>query len=169
MTPNNHSISEEDSTIDQLLAFYGANEYLSNNKLYKVYLLCPKLSNHIVLKSNNLASFLASFQEHLRECASCHSILFEEDYPHRHHQFSQPDTSLLVLLVPPNLIVYVDGSLLLQAERIILESILGVYLNAEEEKFYRSAHFNMEKVRQWIGEVPEATMTTDIPPNVDYA
>lgn len=166
MTPNN----QENSNIDQLIAFYGAGEYLSNNKLYKVYLLCPKLSNHIILKSNNLASFLGSFQNHLHECASCHSILFEEDDPHRHHQFSQPDTSLLVLLVPPNLIVYIDGSLLLQAERIIIESILGIYLNAQEQKFYRSAHFNIEKVKQWIGEVPDTNdVSGDILPNVDYA
>ena len=169
MIPTSQLNSDQDSSIEQLLAFYGANEYLSNNKLYKVYLLCPKLANHVVLKSNNLATFLASFQDHLRECASCHSILFEEDYPHRHHQFSQPDTSLLVLLVPPNLIIYVDGNLLLQAERVILECILGVYLNAEEKKFYRSAHFNMETVREWIGETPATKMSVDVPPTVDFA
>lgn len=171
MNPGHRQYSEKYSEINELIAFQGAAEHLNNNNLYKIYLLCPKLANHVFINQDNLMGLLGSFRDYFNRSIAQQNILFEEDEPHHHHQFSQPDTGLLVLLVPPNLIVCLDSTLLLQTDQIIFEAILGAYLNAEDEKFFTSSHFNMEKIRQWITQDSNSDSDPDfdLPPNTDYA
>jgi hypothetical protein len=171
MQTDRQSAPEGNGEIDRLIEFYGASAPLAHNKLYKVYLLCPKLMNHVSVKDENLVSLLGSFRDYFNSHAAQQNILFEEDQPHHLHHFSHPDTSLLVLLAPPNLIVCIDGRLLLQAEKIITECILGMYLTAEAEKFSMSTHFSMEKIRRWIDKDSDSSANTDfdLPTNTDYA
>jgi hypothetical protein len=162
---------ERSNEIERLIAFHGATKYLNNNKLYKIYLLCPKFSNHIFINQDNLIGFLGSFRDYFNQIIAQQNILFEEDMPHHHHHFSQPDTSLLALLVPPNLIVCMDSMLLLQTDKIIHECILAVYLTPEDEKFISSSHFNMEKIRGWIDEYSDSSSDTnfDLSATANYA
>ncbi|MSP53050.1 MAG: hypothetical protein EXR81_02205 [Gammaproteobacteria bacterium] len=150
MTSAQQQYFEKHSEINKLIASQGAADHLTNNKLYKIYLLCPKLTNHVFINQTDRISFLASFRDYFNRAIEEQNILFEEDEPHHHHQFSQHGTGLLVLLAPPNLIVCLDSRLLLQTDQIICECIVGVYLSAEDEKIFTSSHFNMETIRQWI-------------------
>jgi hypothetical protein len=161
---------QNEAEINNMINFYGASEYLANNKLYKIYLLCPKLYSHLHANDEHTISFLNSFRTYLNEWAKRQTILFEEDQPHQHHQFSNPGASLLVLLVPPHLIICIDGNLSLQTEKIILECILGAYLNSSEPHFHKNTQFDMEKIRQWVEpDFVTGNIKDNFATNLDYA
>jgi hypothetical protein len=171
MIMDNKQVFSPQSNIDSLIAFNGAEHYLSENKLYKVYLLSPQLVNHVFINKNDSIHLLSSFSEYATEVLSRQAVLFDEDEPQKLHHLSSLDMSLLVLLVPPHLIMSIDGQLFLQFEKMIPECVLGAYLMSDEEQFFISTNFNMEKLRQWIKEDSDfdSANDTDFGFNCNYA
>ena len=143
---------EQDSTsdLDNLIEQCNVNDYLSTNQLYKIYILCSELCHHVTVVDEHTLRFLSSFLKHFAQETEHHTILFEDEEPNKQHRFSAKGTSLLVLVVPPHLIICVDGNLHLEQEKIILECILGAFLSNDSKQFFKSSHFNMEKVKDWI-------------------
>ena len=125
-------------------------EDLENGSLHKIFLLCPDAHQYIqVLKSGKI-SFVPEFTRYLNKALDEQPIYFSDDNPRQYHRFTQPGNVMLTLLIPPHMIVCVDGKLGLKKDKLIIESIVGGYLYNDSDQFYQHASFDPKKVKQWI-------------------
>lgn len=125
-------------------------EELQLGKLYKIYMLTPLMEKYFHVDDPNTLSFQEGFLEYFNQVMLGQEILFVEDEPRKHHGFAQNDRAMVVMLVPPDLVFCINGSLVLKKDQLILESILGVYLFKESDQFFTNSMFEAEKVKQWI-------------------
>ena len=125
-------------------------EVLKSGDLHKIFIACPYLEKHINVDNPGTITFLESFLSYFNDIVKRQRVLFSEDEPRKVHRFSRSENAMLVLLVPPHLIICVNGQLLIKGNEVILESILGVYLFKDSEQFFNSSKFSASKVKQWL-------------------
>jgi hypothetical protein len=113
-------------------------------------LLCPDAHQYIQIENSGKISFIPEFINYLNNTLDKLPIYFSDDNPRQYHRFAQPGNVMLTLLIPPNMIVCVDGKLGLKKDKLILEGILGGYLYNDSDQFYQHESFDPEKVKQWI-------------------
>jgi hypothetical protein len=154
---NNFQIDKEN--IDLL------EEELQCGKLYKIFMLSPLHEKYFRVDSPGNITFIEGFLDYFNDVMRGQTILFAEDDPRNHHHFSQNDRVMFVMLVPPNLVLCIDGNLLLKKNHIILESILGVYLFNDSDQFFTNSKFSSHHVKQWLVNInaqPSSTAYTSV-------
>lgn len=123
---------------------------LQQGKLYKVFMICPLLEKYFTVDDPVSIQFEHDFLDYFNVAMIDRELLFIEDEPRKHHKFAASDQVMFNLLVPPDLVLSINGNLLLKRNEIILESILGVYLFNETDQFFTNKDFSADKVKQWV-------------------
>ena len=106
----------------------------NDEKLHKVYLLCPQGHEHVRVGDEETVHFKASFDQHLEELVTEQPILFEDDVPHHWRRSLKHNEVMLILEVPSESIVSVNGQLFLEQKKINPSHITGAYLADDVEQ-----------------------------------
>lgn len=137
------------------------NDELECGKLYKIFMLIPLEEKYFNVASPGSIRFTENFLEYFNRVMLQETVLFTEDNPREHHQFAQSDRAMLTLLVPPNLVLCINGDLVLKKDQVIKECILGVYLFNDSDQFFTNIDFDSHLVGNWLVETnaqPSSTL-----------
>lgn len=123
---------------------------LAAEELYKIFLTVPMLEKYLQVNNPGTMTFLDGFLDYFNQSMCEQDVLFAEDEPRRLHQFSQNDNVMFVALVPPDMVICIDGHLMLKREQLILPAIVGAYLFKKSDQFFTNAVFSARKIKDWL-------------------
>jgi hypothetical protein len=112
-----------------------------NEDLHRVYLLCPAGHEHVRVGDAEMIHFRDSFDKHLDEIVKEQPILFEDDLPSHWQKSLKHDAVMLVLEVPSESIVSVNGQLFLEQKKINTNNVMGGYFADNVEQFLAHEKF----------------------------
>ena len=133
-----------DFSLKKTLRYLRYNILIMNDiskELHRVYLLCPQGHEHVRVNDAEMLRFRDSFDRHLEEIVKEQPILFEDDVPRHWQKTLKHDAVMLVLEVPSESIVSVNGQLFLEQKKVNTNHVMGGYFADDVEQFLAHEKF----------------------------